>query len=199
MSDRDSITGLDLRTVLDTIPAAIFIIDNKTRVLDLNKSAAQLFGDDEESIVQRLCGEIFHCLNALNSPGGCGTSEFCPDCFVRNAILESCSGNAVIRKKAELLIQKKDKPQKVIFSISVAPFKNNDRTLSIFTMEDITELVLLRKLIPMCSYCKSVRISDESWKSIEEYLGKENGAQLSHGICPACARKHHPEIDLYDD
>ncbi len=48
MNNENSLAGLDLRTVLDTIPAAIFIIDDKTRILDLNKSAIQLIGKNPE-------------------------------------------------------------------------------------------------------------------------------------------------------
>jgi PAS domain-containing protein len=199
MNNENSLAGLDLRTVLDTIPAAIFIIDDKTRILDLNKSAIQLIGKNPEEVVQHLCGEIFHCFNALNFSGGCGKTAFCPTCAIRKAILDSCAGSAVVRRKAELVIQTEGQTRKVIFSVSASPFLNNGKTLSVFSMEDITELVLLREIIPMCSYCKSIRFSDKTWGSIENYLDKENGAHLSHGICPSCARKYHPELDLYDD
>jgi sigma-B regulation protein RsbU (phosphoserine phosphatase) len=47
----------------------------------------------------------------------------------------------------------------------------------------------LRQLIPICMYCKSVRDDGDYWRKIEEYIHTETGADVSHGICPACMEK----------
>jgi sigma-B regulation protein RsbU (phosphoserine phosphatase) len=44
----------------------------------------------------------------------------------------------------------------------------------------------LQGLLPMCSYCKSIRDDKDYWHRVEEYIADHSGAQLSHGICPNC-------------
>jgi DNA-binding response OmpR family regulator len=47
----------------------------------------------------------------------------------------------------------------------------------------------LKKLLPICMYCKRVRDDQDYWHQIEEYIHSETGADFSHGICPSCLEK----------
>ena len=199
MNDKDILAGLNLRTIIEIIPVALFIIDDETRIMDFNSSASKLIGKNADNVLYRLCGEALHCFHAKNAPDGCGTTKSCSDCVIRNTVKEACLGNTVVKKRADLLIQKQNDTYKAVFSVSASPFKNNGKTLSVFCMEDITEIVVLRDLIPMCSHCKSIRKDDECWEPIEKFLDQQSGAQLSHGICPDCAKKYYPDLDLYND
>jgi hypothetical protein len=44
----------------------------------------------------------------------------------------------------------------------------------------------LRGLLPMCSYCKKIRVDDKYWQQLEGYLSDHSEAEFSHGICPEC-------------
>lgn len=44
----------------------------------------------------------------------------------------------------------------------------------------------LRKLVPICSYCKSIRSDQDYWTRLEKYLGENLDMKFSHGICPSC-------------
>jgi phosphoserine phosphatase RsbU/P len=44
----------------------------------------------------------------------------------------------------------------------------------------------LRGLLPMCAYCKKVRVDNTYWQQLEGYLTAHSDAQVSHGICPEC-------------
>ena len=44
----------------------------------------------------------------------------------------------------------------------------------------------LRGLLPMCSYCKKIRVDDKYWQQLESYLSEHSDAEFSHGICPEC-------------
>ena len=52
------------------------------------------------------------------------------------------------------------------------------------------ELSQLEGLLPICSYCKRIRDTAETWQSIERYVGERSKAEFSHGICPDCYTKH---------
>jgi len=48
----------------------------------------------------------------------------------------------------------------------------------------------LESLIPICSYCKSVRDDEDYWQQIEKYVGERTGSAFSHSVCPACYQQH---------
>ena len=52
----------------------------------------------------------------------------------------------------------------------------------------------LKALIPICSYCKSVRDDKDYWHQIEEYIHTETGSDFTHGICPKCLAQMEREI-----
>jgi len=60
-----------------------------------------------------------------------------------------------------------------------------------FKLEE--ELRVLKGIIPICMYCKGIRDDKGSWKQLEEYITEHSEAQLSHGICEKCLKKHYPE------
>jgi len=53
-----------------------------------------------------------------------------------------------------------------------------------------------RTLLPICSYCKSIRDDQNSWHGVENYILKHTEAQFSHSICPNCYEKIvKPELE----
>jgi PAS domain S-box-containing protein len=53
----------------------------------------------------------------------------------------------------------------------------------------LAEVTELRKILPICMYCKSVRSDENYWETVETYLAHHNQIALSHGICPPCHEK----------
>jgi CheY-like chemotaxis protein len=53
-------------------------------------------------------------------------------------------------------------------------------------LEDVRNL---KRLLPICMYCKSVRDDQDYWRQIEDYIHAETGTDFSHGICPICMDK----------
>jgi len=49
----------------------------------------------------------------------------------------------------------------------------------------------LEGILPICSFCKRIRVGDNEWVRLEEYITTHTEAQLSHGLCPDCAREHY--------
>ncbi|MEM8934450.1 MAG: response regulator, partial [Acidobacteriota bacterium] len=56
------------------------------------------------------------------------------------------------------------------------------------------ELADLRGLLPMCAHCKNIRDDDGFWNQIESYLAAHSELELSHGICPDCARRLYGDL-----
>ena len=47
----------------------------------------------------------------------------------------------------------------------------------------------LEGFLPVCSYCKKIRIG-ETWIPFEEYISDHSDAVFSHGMCPNCQKEH---------
>lgn len=65
--------------------------------------------------------------------------------------------------------------------------------------EALSEIKTLKGIIPICSYCKKIRDDQGYWNQIESYIHEHSDAVFSHSICQECAKKHYPDLDLYDD
>lgn len=48
----------------------------------------------------------------------------------------------------------------------------------------------LESILPVCTYCKSVRTDDDYWEHVEHYLSKHNQVRITHGTCEPCALEH---------
>ncbi len=55
----------------------------------------------------------------------------------------------------------------------------------------------LSGLLPICSICKQIRDDKGYWKQIEEYIEDHSEAEMSHSICPGCAKIYYPDLDIY--
>ena len=53
----------------------------------------------------------------------------------------------------------------------------------------LQEIRTLRGIIPICSYCKSIRNDEGAWDQMEKYISDHSDAEFSHGICPSCYKK----------
>ena len=49
--------------------------------------------------------------------------------------------------------------------------------------------------LALCASCKKVRTPDDTWESIESYLRRTGGVELTHGICPTCRDRLYAERD----
>lgn len=71
--------------------------------------------------------------------------------------------------------------------------------------EALTRVKQLQGLLPICSYCKSIRDDRNYWHQVEAYVRSHSDVQFSHGICPTCwEKKVKPQLreagyDMPDD
>jgi PAS domain-containing protein len=64
--------------------------------------------------------------------------------------------------------------------------------------ESLNKVKLLSGFLPICASCKKIRDDKGYWKQIEAYIKDHSEAEFSHGICPECANKLYPELQLED-
>jgi len=54
----------------------------------------------------------------------------------------------------------------------------------------------LETLLPLCAWCKRIR-SDERdyWMKVEDYIGRLTNREITHGLCPDCAKELMADLD----
>jgi hypothetical protein len=61
------------------------------------------------------------------------------------------------------------------------------------------EVKILKGIIPMCSYCHSIRNDEGAWDQMESYISKHSEVRYSHGICPKCYPKALTDAGLGEE
>jgi len=59
----------------------------------------------------------------------------------------------------------------------------------------MAQIKQLTGIVPMCSFCRKIRDEKQHWIPLEQYITDHSEAQVSHGLCPSCYKKHYGEAD----
>jgi hypothetical protein len=171
----------------------VLIVDCDMRIHDANLAAAHLLGDEHVADVRRHCGEALRCIHAVQADGGCGTSPVCRECVCRSTAQAALGAGTVSRRKCRMTIQGNGEPEVMYFDVTASPFAYQEEQLVLLLLEDTTELMLLRQIVPICVHCKRIRNTDNSWEKIEDYLMRNSHLALSHGLCAECRERLYPK------
>jgi PAS domain-containing protein len=183
-----------LRSLLDANPSPVFIMDGEACILDANLAAIELLETDSGTVFQRPCGEVLHCLHQRDAAKSCGKTPHCKDCLIRNSVMLAMQGNRVVREKTELRICKDHGVESIHVLVTAAPFAFEAALYVLLILEDITEVVTLRRILPICANCKKIRNDQDYWEQVENYLRKHTDLRFTHGICPECVKILYPEF-----
>lgn len=99
--------------------------------------------------------------------------EFCTECEIFQGII----GDDPVRKLRELVI------------ILIHSLRTKHEELK----EALSNIKVLKGLLPICATCKKIRDDKGSWNQLEFFIDTHSEAQLSHGMCPECAKEHFPQ------
>jgi hypothetical protein len=174
------------RQFLDAIPSYVFLMDRDMVIHDFNTASAALFNSDREMVLFERGGDALHCIRSTDHPAGCGHSVRCVSCLVRRAVMAAHDTSAPVRQQARLELRTSTGPKVMHCLLTASPITLGSRKMVLLVIEDISEVVLLRRLLPICMYCKKVRDDQQCWSNVETYLHKDLDILLSHGICPSC-------------
>jgi DNA-binding response OmpR family regulator len=61
--------------------------------------------------------------------------------------------------------------------------------------EALTQVKQLRRLLPICCYCKKIRDDHDYWQQVETYLLDHSEVRFSHSICPDCLSREMRAFD----
>jgi PAS domain-containing protein len=187
-----------LREIFDAIPAMLIIVDDDVRILHLNATASTGLGLDIRDVHHKRGGEVLHCVHSMDVPEGCGRSSSCADCVIRNSVKMAVQGGKTFRKGTRMELGTGDKKTEMHLLVSATPFLHDDKRYVLMTIENVSELIQLKSLLPICMHCKKIRNDEGYWKDIAEYFNAHLDVDFSHGICHDCLVKHYPAMAKKD-
>jgi len=78
--------------------------------------------------------------------------------------------------------------------VTAAPFKHDDKRFVQLTLENVSKLIQLKSLLPICMHCKRIRNDEGYWSGVTVYFNERLDVDFSHGICNDCMEKFYPVL-----
>lgn len=135
-----------LAQIFEALPVPAFLVDADVVVQYANQAARALASvPDAERAPHRRGGDLLRCIHADEDPEGCGRSEACTLCGLRNSVAEAFVGGPVTRRLATLHLKDPEgrgaAEREVLVSASVVDLEGE--RLAILTIEEVRDLVRL--------------------------------------------------------
>ncbi|MFZ0611388.1 MAG: PAS domain-containing protein [Desulfobacterales bacterium] len=184
-----------LRSVFDALPSLTFVVDEDVRIQECNAAAADFLAVQRSTLLNQRGGDVLHCLHADDDPEGCGRGPVCTGCVLRNSVGEAFRGKRTVRRRTRLEVIRDGHKIEIYALVTASLFCYQERSLALLVIEDISEIVELRRLIPICSSCRKVRDGEESWRRLESYFKELWDVDFTHGICPECFKVEMNKIE----
>lgn len=127
--------------LFNLLPYIILILNKERQVIFSNDALMHALGLET---IHEICGlrpgEVFKCLHAAKTPGGCGTTEYCSVCGAVQAILECQQTKAPVSKECRLT-RKNDQGyySSLDLTVSASPLKGFHDDYTIFIIKDVSE------------------------------------------------------------
>ena len=125
-----------LSDLLDAFPDVLMILNQQRQIVFYNESLSKALGLKETDVLRCRPGEVFDCAHALETEGGCGTTEFCRLCGAANAILGSHEGRTV---ENECRIIQRRPGDALDLRVTANPFHYKDEVFTLFSVTDISD------------------------------------------------------------
>jgi hypothetical protein len=179
--------------MLDAMPHPVMVVDDDVRIVDGNTAALAMVKDGPQ-MLNRRGGEALRCINAFEHPGGCGHAQACRTCVIRNSVNRAVQGDKVSRRAQRLEIREDGGRTKSLYLlITTAPVEISGNRLALLVLEDISEIIELRGIVPICAGCRKIRNDDQFWVNVESYFRTKLDLNFSHGLCPDCMKRLYPD------
>jgi PAS domain S-box-containing protein len=183
-------------SVVNHIPAIVAYYDSEQRCIFSNDAYREWLGKTPEQMKGMHMKDVLGPIYELNLPHALAALRGEKQVFERRSLLPDG------RYRHGIATYTPDIVDGVVrgFSVHVADVTVlRDREAALEqAMRDrdaaLAEARTLRGLLPICAFCKDIRDESGTWQQMESYVSKRSGAQFSHGLCPACAKKHYGDL-----
>lgn len=199
---RDSVERF--RSVVQSAVEGIVLADEQGRVISWNRAAERMFGYQPEEILGESLAKLM-------------PERYRPAHQAGMARLQRGGQPKQLGKTLDVAGLRKDGTEFPI-ELSIARGTGERGVFYTGIIRDVTErketeaererlirelqdalakVKTLGGLLPICATCKKIRDDKGYWNGLETYLAAHAEVEFSHGLCPECARKMHPDWDEF--
>lgn len=132
-----------LRTIFDTVPVGLLILNRQRGVTRVNGFLAELVDRELGEMMGRRQGNYLRCIHVEDDPLGCGYGPACASCKLSEAVNGALDrGESVFQIEHEMTLRLNGEEQTRSLRISVAPLPSEqEEPLVLVALEDVTEVV----------------------------------------------------------
>ncbi len=188
-----------LRAILNSVQAGIVTIDAEShKIVDVNPVAVKMIGIPKEQIIGRACNNFI----CPPEDGKCPITDLGQtiDQSERQLLIANGKTVPVLKTVASVFLDGRKHLIESFLDITERKRAEEERQRLIEKLQQaLAEVKTLSGLLPICSSCKKIRDDKGYWNQIEAYIRDHSEAEFSHGICPECAKKLYPDLNIYDE
>lgn len=165
-----------LGRVLETLPGFVMVMDPQGKILYINRVEP---GYDRSEVVGMTAGDFV-------SPGSMAVFTAALATVLEQGGAEQFDSDVPLpdgtrgwyRSEMYPLFEDGDVAAVVLVSSNISALKAAQEAAA-----------RMRKLLPICAWCDTIRREDGDWETIEAYVKRVEDVDVTHGICPTCERR----------
>ena len=175
--------------IVDSLEDAWFVVDDTSRIIDLNEPAVVLFDKPRRELIG----------SALSDALGPRQDHYTDiiDKVRLQTEIKTTKGADYELRILPLRLSQGDISGRLVLLRDISLRKNveREREQMIVELKEALERVkTLSELLPICSNCKKIRDDEGYWHEVESYISKYSDTVFSHGICPDCMKELNPKF-----
>ncbi len=173
--------------ILCNIADGVYFVGSNRKILYWNQGAAAITGFSPEEMTGLNCytdllGHEDEKGNVLCDLGCPLTAGIEGGPLRRNLFLRTKDGRKILVEENISALYRKGKLEGVVIS-----FREVSAFLELRPFQLRTEK--LKRLVPICGWCKKIRAASGAWEQLEAFLSDEGFGDFTHSMCPICAEK----------
>ncbi len=127
-----------LVSLLDSVTDIVLILNRHRQIVFVNRNLLELLSlSDGADLLGLRPGELFHCENACDGPGGCGTADGCRECGAIKAVLCALGDERRV-EECRITQRKGDDVLAYDLKVCATPFERDGEKFVIFAINDIS-------------------------------------------------------------
>lgn len=129
-----------VNVLLDAVNGYLLIVDQHRQAIACNADLLQALGlHSGDKLVGLRQGELLHCQNVKDGPGGCGTSQQCRHCGALLTLLSSMDTGKTTEGECTLSLERDGSIQEIHFEVRCTPLTLGNEHVTAMVLLDDTD------------------------------------------------------------
>lgn len=121
--------------ITNSLSQMLVVLNEHRQIIYANELFRDLLNiESEDEYLGKRPGEVFRCIHAAETSGGCGTTEFCKTCGAVSAILKAQKGTKSV-KECRIAVENNEAFD---LQVTATPFRLEKKQFTIFVINDVS-------------------------------------------------------------